>query len=140
MSCHAHSTTKSVGQIKATTVVPSIMKPSISFSDPKFQMIAVSHIRHLFATISHLKAIRIVYIVFLVEINLIIQIIQDHQLLPSLKLNFLLKLPFNIKKGITIYVRRPQGFLIILADGSTRVHVHKSEVFLPRYYTTMQST
>ena len=48
-------------------------------------MNAVSLIRHLYATIRHLKVIHIVYVVFPVYKTLIIQMIQEHQLLPSLK-------------------------------------------------------
>ena len=43
--------------------------------------------RHLYVTISNLKVNHIVYDVLLVEAKSIIQMIQDHQLLPSLKLN-----------------------------------------------------
>ena len=53
---------------------------------------------HLYATIIHLKGDHIVYGVSLVEINLIIQTIQDHQLFPSLDL-FLNTNISDAKKG-----------------------------------------
>ena len=48
--------------LEEKTMVSSIMTSLISFLDPKFQIIAVSLRRHLYATISHLKANHIVYV------------------------------------------------------------------------------
>ena len=39
-----------------------------------------------------------------------------------------------------IHVMQPKGFLLGLADGSSIVHVNKSEKDSPRRYTTIQST
>ena len=68
-------------------MVFSLLSPLISFLDPKFQTIAVPLMHNLYATIGLLKVIRIINIVLLVETNFIIQMIQDRQLLSSLKIN-----------------------------------------------------
>ena len=43
------------------------------------------------------------------------------------------------KKGSTIHIMQPHGFLIGLADGSTRLYVNKFEALLPSIYTKIQS-
>ena len=75
--------------LRESIMVSNLLTPSTSFLDLQFQLIAVSLMRHFYATISHLKVNRIIYVVFPVEANFIIQTIQDHQMLPSLKLNLL---------------------------------------------------
>ena len=78
MYSYANSETNLAIYPNATTIVSSLLTPSIPFLEPNSQTISVSLMRHLYATISHLKVNHIVYIVLTVEINFIIQMIQDH--------------------------------------------------------------
>ena len=87
-SGNAHLEINSVVQPKARTMVSSLLTPLISFLYTKSQTIEVILMHHLYATIIHLKVDHIVHGVSSVEINLIIPTIQDHQLLPSLKIKF----------------------------------------------------
>ena len=68
-------------------MVSSLLTPSVLLLDLKFQTIEVTIMSHLYVPISHFKVGHIMYVVFPADKYPIIEMIQDHQLLPSLKIN-----------------------------------------------------
>ena len=66
--------------------------------------------------------------------------IQDHQLIPSLKLNLFWIVPFPMQKKSMIHAMGPQGFLLGISNRVTRVHMHEYESFSPIHYTMIKYT
>ena len=116
------------------------MTPSILSLDPNLQTITVSLMRHFYMTIINLKVNHIIYIVLPVQTNMVIQMIQDHQLLPLLKLYLFRTIPFLMQNREHNSYHDTSSIVFGLADISTRVHESKYESFTPRHYTTIQST